>query len=85
MLARASGISTCRTSDSIPFVCQSTWVRPRVLVVEFRDEVHAGLKTLVEEHGFEVERAERGADGGSRIQPLPAEPAPGQRRHARRE
>jgi CheY-like chemotaxis protein len=32
----------------------------RVLVVEFRDEVYACLKTLLQESGLEVERAERG-------------------------
>jgi CheY-like chemotaxis protein len=33
----------------------------RVLVVEFRDEVYAGLKTMLQDSGLEVERAERGS------------------------
>ena len=59
---RSNGSPSQRhSSDLIPFDGQNTRVRPRVLIVEFRDEVYGGLKTLLEEHGFEVERTECGA------------------------
>jgi DNA-binding NtrC family response regulator len=61
-----------RTSDSISTVPQYPPIRPRVLVVEFRDEVYAGLKAVLEEHNCRVTRAEVGADvAGSIIQCSP--------------
>ena len=50
-----------RSSTGISSRRDSTRLRPRVLVVEYRDEVYAGLKALLEEHGSELERAESGA------------------------
>jgi len=50
-----------RPSDSISPRREGTQRRARALVVEFRDEVYAGLKAQLEEYGFEVERAESGA------------------------
>lgn len=40
---------------------------PRVVVVEFRDEVYAGLKGVLEEAGFQVERGRIGATAAARI------------------
>lgn len=60
-LRSAGGAQKRRTSDSISPGSQSTRFRLRVLVVEFRDEVYAGLRALLDEHGFEVQRAESGS------------------------
>ena len=53
--------SLCRISDSIATATGYSPIRPRVLVVEFRDEVYAGLKVVLEEHDCRVIRAEVGA------------------------
>jgi len=55
-------------SDTDPSKCQTSTanllrrqrIRPCVLIVEYRDEVYAVLEGLLEEHGFDVERAESG-------------------------
>ena len=65
------GVPLHRTSDSISTVPQYPPVRPRVLVVEFRDEVYAGLKAVLEEHNCRVTRAEVGADVAGSISNVP--------------
>lgn len=47
--------------DSILTAPRLTSFRPRVLVVEFRDEVYAGIKSVLEDHDCHVARAEFGA------------------------
>ena len=59
---RSTAIAPARCpSNSNSTASQLTSFRPRVLVVEFRDEVYAGLKAVLEEHGCHVARAEFGA------------------------
>jgi len=60
-LRSVASTSVPRSQKSNSFRHPSTRLRPRVLVIEFRDEVYSGLKSLLEEHGFEVERAALGA------------------------
>ncbi|MHB8861911.1 MAG: response regulator [Pirellulaceae bacterium] len=41
--------------------------QPRALIIEYRDEVYAGLKRVLEEAGFQVERGRVGATAAARI------------------
>lgn len=59
-----------RSAVAIPASCpgestsdmpEQLWFRPRVLVIEFRDEVYAGIKSVLEDHDCLVARAEFGA------------------------
>lgn len=42
-------------------------IRRRVLIVEFRDEVYAALKSMLEKRGFDVERADCGPQVGMMV------------------
>ena len=59
---RSAAVSPARrASGSISAASQLASFRPRVLLVEFRDEVYAGVKTVLEEYDCQVVRSEFGA------------------------
>lgn len=61
-LGSTAGTHERRTSAATSRQRQVVPIGPRVLVVEFRDEVFAGLKAVLDEHDCYVGRAQSGAD-----------------------
>ena len=62
----ATAVKSCHREGTTGYQ-HTAGIRRRVLIVEFRDEVFVALKSMLEECGFDVERADCGPQVGTML------------------